>query len=72
MSFFPPFSFADSSRNGPGAARAPWYRGLPTRLSTEDLALLIMRLPSTPARGWMETALEMLSRGRPGQADTAR
>ncbi|HKM56668.1 MAG TPA: AarF/UbiB family protein [Isosphaeraceae bacterium] len=50
----------------------PWYRGLPTRLSTEDLALLIMRLPSTPARGWMETALEMLSRGRSGQADTAR
>ena len=50
----------------------PWYRGLPTRLSTEDLALLIMRLPSTPARGWIETTLELLARSKPGQADSAR
>ena len=39
-------------------------RGLETRLSTADLALLLMRLPSTPARAWLETALELLAQNR--------
>ena len=32
----------------------PLSRALETRLSNEDLALLMMRLPLTPARAWLE------------------
>ncbi|MGZ3388978.1 MAG: AarF/UbiB family protein [Isosphaeraceae bacterium] len=40
----------------------PLSRALETRLSNEDLALLMMRLPLTPARAWLENALELISR----------
>jgi len=42
----------------------PFSRELETRLSTADLALLLMRLPSTPARAWLETALELLAQSK--------
>jgi hypothetical protein len=40
----------------------PLSRALETRLSNEDLALLMMRLPLTPARAWLENALELITR----------
>jgi ubiquinone biosynthesis protein len=43
----------------------PFSRGLGTRLSNEDLALLLMRLLSTPARAWLETTLELLDPNGP-------
>jgi ubiquinone biosynthesis protein len=36
-------------------------RSLETRLSSADLALLLGRLPFTPARAWLENTLELLS-----------
>src|SRR5262249_38132340 len=36
-------------------------RALETRLSSEDLALVLLRLPWTPARAWLENSLELLS-----------
>jgi ubiquinone biosynthesis protein len=40
---------------------APFSRGLDTRISNADLALLLMRLPSAPVRAWLETTLELLA-----------
>jgi len=40
----------------------PLSRALETRLSNEDLALLMMRLPLTPARAWLENTLELITR----------
>ncbi len=40
----------------------PLSRAFPTRLSNEDIALLLLRLPSTPARALLENALELISR----------
>jgi ubiquinone biosynthesis protein len=40
---------------------APWSRDFETRLSNEDLALLLLRLPWTPARAWLENGLELLA-----------
>lgn len=39
----------------------PFSRALETRLSSADLALLLVRLPWTPARAWLENSLELLS-----------
>ena len=39
----------------------PFSRALETRLSSADLALLLLRLPWTPARAWLENTLELLS-----------
>jgi ubiquinone biosynthesis protein len=43
-------------------ASPPRWRGFMTRLSNEDLALLALRLPTTPARAWIENCLEALGR----------
>jgi ubiquinone biosynthesis protein len=40
---------------------SPLSRSFETRISNEDLALLVLRLPSTPARAWVENCLEALS-----------
>ncbi len=39
----------------------PLSRAFETRLSNEDLALLLLRLPSTPARAWLENTLELIT-----------
>ncbi len=39
---------------------SPLSRQFETRLSSEDIALLLVRLPSTPVRAWLENALELL------------
>ena len=39
----------------------PHCRAFQTRLSNEDLTLLLLRLPSTPARAWVENTLEYIS-----------
>jgi ubiquinone biosynthesis protein len=41
---------------------SPLSRAFETRLSNGDLALLLLRLPWTPARAWIENALETLAR----------
>jgi ubiquinone biosynthesis protein len=40
---------------------APYSRALETRLSTEDLALLLLQLPWTPARAMLSNYLEMFT-----------
>ncbi len=41
---------------------SPLSRAFATRLSNEDIALLLLRLPSTPARAVLENTLELISR----------
>ncbi len=46
----------------------PLSREFATRLSNEDIALLLLRLPSTPARALLESALELITRFKRGES----